>query len=172
MKPLALQFVIFVMANLCIVPVQAQYKKGDMLLNLGIGAANHSVNAVPGASFEYGFGRYISAGVQSDLFTYRTRDGIYTSLPTSIRASYHFGKHFLRIKTLDLYGGAALGYHSLDIEAYHPGKYHRYYFGNDDGLYLGLYAGAKYYFKPRFAVFSEVGHKVSWLKVGIAFRFY
>lgn len=172
MKRILFLLIFICSVNLVMVPAFGQYKKGDLLLNLGIGASSYSGAVVPGASFEYGFGRFISAGVQSDLYTYRTNNAVYTSLPTSLRASYHFGKHFLKIKTLDLYGGAALGYHSLHVDRYHPGDRPKYYFGDANGLYLGLYAGARYYFTPRFGVFSEVGHKVSWLKAGVSFRFY
>jgi hypothetical protein len=160
---------------LCLVasiPAMAQYSKGDMLLNLGIGADIDS-RAVPGVAFEYGFGKYISAGVQSDFYTYRSsHDGLlYTSVPTAVRASYHFGKHFLKIRTLDLYGGAALGLMTFRDGRYPPVPRNKYYFGPDDGPYFGLYAGARYYFQPKFAVFTELGHKVSWLKVGVSFRF-
>jgi hypothetical protein len=166
-------FILFWTAILC-QSAQAQYKKGDMLLNVGIGAANNSYRAVPGVSFEYGFGKFFSAGLQTDMYTYRTGRGeyTYTTFPTSLRGSYHFGKHFLKIKTLDLYGGVALGYFALHDDVYYPKKHPKYYLGDHDGLYAGLYAGARYYMQPRFAFFAEAGHKVSWLKAGVTFRFY
>ena len=158
---------------ICAKTAFAQYKKGDFLLNVGLGTSSYSGQAVPGVSFEYGFGKFISAGLQSDLYTYRygPERAVYTSLPTALRASYHFGKHFLKIKTLDLYGGASVGTWSPRHYDYRPGR-PKIYVGDNDGLYLGLYAGARYYFQPKFAVFSEIGHKISWLKAGVTFRFY
>lgn len=145
-----------------------------MLLNVGIGASSYSSRVIPGVSFEYGFGKFISAGLQTDIYSYYVdRDrGVYTSLPTAVRASYHYGKHFLKIRTLDLYGGLAVGYQDWGRAYYHPGRKPKHFIGGYDGLYVNPFAGVRYYFQPHFAVFSEVGHKVAWFKAGVTFRFF
>jgi hypothetical protein len=165
-------FLFVLIAGLLSVPsAQAQYRKGDLLLNVGIGEGIHSHRVVPHVSFEYGFGKFFSAGVQTDIYTYRVWNDnrVYTSLPTSLRGSYHYGKHFLKNRSLDLYAGAAVGYQSIREHDYwhprpHVGRY-------DEKLYVGLYAGAKYYVRPQFGFFAEVGHNISWLKAGVAWKF-
>tara|TARA_R110002124_G_scaffold155779_3_gene323011 strand:- start:1230 stop:1664 length:435 start_codon:yes stop_codon:yes gene_type:complete len=144
-----------------------------MLLNVGIGVGTYS-NFVPlNASFEYGFGKYISAGLQTDFYTYYVgpEHRTYTALPTSVRASYHYGKHFLKTRQLDLYGGLAVGLYSPDHIDYRPNKHPKYFYGSSGGPTLGLYAGVKYLFTPRFGLYAEAGHNISWLKMGFAFRF-
>ncbi len=151
----------------------AQYKKGDMLLNVGIGVGTYS-NFVPfNASFEYGFGKYISAGLQTDFYTYYNGPGerTFTALPTSLRGSYHYGKHFLKNRKLELYAGLAVGFYSDDRVDYRPERHPKYFYDSSNGPNLGLYAGVKYLFTPKFGFYAEAGHNISWLKMGFAFRF-
>lgn len=154
----------------------AQYEKGDKLLNVGIGLGSYYGGGVAlGASFEYGVTDFISVGAQADFYTWGYNWGSgykyrYTFLPIAARGSYHFGKHFLEIDKLDLYGGAALGYYISSYSADTP------YGGVYDDTYgskvlFGVFGGGKYYFKPNMAAFAEVGYNVTPLKVGIAFKF-
>ncbi|WP_025765221.1 hypothetical protein [Dyadobacter tibetensis] len=151
----------------------AQFQKGDKLLNIGLGVGNYENSAPFHASFEYAFGNYFSAGVQTDVYSYRygPGDAYRTSFPTALRASYHYGKHFVRDKRLDLYGGAALGILSASHYDRWPDRHPKHFVGDGGGPTVGLYAGAKYLFTPGFGLFAEAGHNISWLKLGVAFRF-
>ena len=165
-------YLFLVVIGLCSVPsAQAQYRKGDLLLNVGVGEGIHSNRLVPHVSFEYGFGKYFSAGVQTDIYTYRVWNDnrVYTAMPASLRGSYHYGKHFVKNRSLDLYAGAAVGYQSIREKEYWNPRPHIGRYG--DKVSVGLYAGVKYYVRPKFGFFAEVGHNISWLKAGVAWKF-
>ena len=174
MKFFKLLFPTFIITLLVADHSFAQYKKGDFLLNLGIGAGTYAETIPLNVSFEYGFGKFISAGVQTDVYTYRHgRDQqLRTVFPTSLRATYHYGKHFLKQKNLDLYAGAAVGVYGNEWWDYRQNRNPRYLYGEHGGLSVGLYAGVKYLFTPKFGLFAELGQNISWLKAGMAFRFY
>jgi hypothetical protein len=71
---------------------------------------------------------------------------------------------------LDLYAGPALGYRvsSFSDPDGWSGSYND---GYGSGVFFGVFAGARYYFKPTMGVFAEVGYNASPLKAGIAFKF-
>lgn len=150
----------------------AQFQKGDKLLNLGIGGGGIGYYSglggiAIGGSFEVGITDYISVGAQADLRTYSYAYGLYdsdryVSFPIAGRGSYHFGKHFLKMDNLDLYGGAALGF-NIDNSTYYDGGV----------IVFGVHAGARYYFKPSFGVFAELGGGANIIpaKAGVTFKF-
>lgn len=156
--------------------VFAQYEKGDKLLNLGLnlGGTYGGGGIGTGASYEQGIHDFISVGAQVDfvswnngVFGYKWKYNFWTF---AARGSYHFGKHFLKMDNLDLYGGPAIGYRAASFKA--PDGYGGNY--TDDygsGVFFGVFAGARYYFKPNLGVFGEVGYNASPLKVGVAFKF-
>ena len=153
-----------------------QFEKGDKLVNVGIGLGSYYGGGVAvGAAFEYGITDFISVGAQADFYTWGYNFGggykyRYTFLPIAARGSYHFGKHFLEVDKLDLYGGVALGYYisSFKDDSGYSGVYNDGYGGK--GLF-GVFGGGRYYFKPNIAGFAEVGYNVTPLKVGITFKF-
>ena len=157
--------------------VFAQYEKGDKLLNLGLdlGGTYGGGGIGAGASYEQGIHDFISVGAQLDYVNWNYGGVVgykwkYNFWTIAARGSYHFGKHFLKIDKLDLYGGPALGYRITNVKA--PDAYTGYYDGNyNNGVFFGVFAGAKYYFKPTMAAFAEVGYNAAPLKVGIAFKF-
>lgn len=148
----------------------AQYEKGDKILNLGIGGGGYGFYGggfAVGGSFEYGIHDFISVGAQADFNFYSYRyTGLgsksYVSVPIAARGSYHYGKHFLKIDQLDLYAGPALGFNIDGNEYYH-----------DSALAIGLFAGARYYFKPALGVFAELsgGTNMIPVKAGVSFKF-
>ena len=154
----------------------AQFEKGDKLLNVGLGLGSYYGGGVAvGAAFEYGVTDFISVGGQADFYTWGYNFGSgynyrYTFLPIAARGSYHFGKHFLTIDQLDLYGGVAVGYYisSYKDNSGYTGIYNDGYGGK--GLF-GVFGGGRYYFKPNIAAFAEVGYNVTPLKAGITFKF-
>lgn len=143
----------------------AQFEKGDKILNVGIGGGGYGYyggGIAVGGSYEVGIHDFISVGAQADLRFYDYGYGSYTSLPIAARGSYHYGKHFLKIDALDLYAGPAVG---VNIDG------SKYY--NDSKVVFGVFAGARYYFKPAMGVFAELsgGTNVIPAKIGVSFKF-
>lgn len=155
---------------------QAQYAKGDKLLNLGIGVNSYYNGGIPlSASFEVGVTDAISVGAGFDYLNYNYRIGGakygFSILYIGARGSYHFNELLnLSIEELDLYGGASVGFRSFNWKDNSPnsglgGSY-------DNGVFLGIHVGARYYFKPSIGAFLEVGAGGSSnAKLGVAFRF-
>jgi hypothetical protein len=159
--------------------VFSQYKKGDNLVNLGFGLNSYYSGGIPFcAAYENGVSRYISVGGEVDYFSYHYGvagyDYHFNAIYLSGRVSYHFNE-LLNIaeKKLDIYGGGSLGYRSYsDNYSNNGGVYYSrggYY---SSGFFLGIHAGARYYFAPKVGAFSEIGALGSSnIKVGITFRF-
>jgi hypothetical protein len=154
----------------------AQFEKGDKLLNAGInlGGTYGGGGIGVGASFEGGVHDFISVGGQADFttwnygyFGYKWRYNFFT---VAARGSYHYGKHFLKMDNLDLYAGPAIGYRvsSFSDPDGFSGSYND---GYGSGVFFGVFAGARYYFKPNMGVFAEVGYNAAPVKAGIAFKF-
>jgi hypothetical protein len=150
----------------------AQFEKGDKLLNVGIGGGGYGYYSgnggiAVGGSFEYGIHDFVSIGAQADFRFYSYNylglgSNSYVSVPIAARGSYHYGKHFLKIEQLDLYAGPALGF-NIDGSDYYDGN----------NVVIGVFAGAKYYFKPKMGVFLELagGSNMVPVKAGISFKF-
>lgn len=136
-----------------------EFKKGDNLLNLGIGLGG-GFGTPLGASFEHGFTDQISAGVMAtfsstDLGAYK-----YTYIIAGARASYHFN---FGVAKLDPYLGGMLGYNvaSVDNSSVPAGG----------GIAYGGHVGARYYFSSKIGAFAEAGYGVANLTAGLAFKF-
>ena len=75
----------------------AQFKKGDKLLNLGIGVNSYYSGGIPfSSSFEVGVTDQISAGVGLDYLTHNYKIGPtnygFSALYIGARGSYHFNE--------------------------------------------------------------------------------
>ncbi|CAG5010343.1 hypothetical protein DYBT9275_04697 [Dyadobacter sp. CECT 9275] len=158
----------------------AQFEKGDKLVNVGLnlgGGDGFGGGIGLGASYEQGIHDFISVGAQADFVTWKYGyfgyNWRYNFFTVAARGSYHFGKHFLTMDKLDLYAGPVLGYTIANYSA--PGGYSGIYENNyGSGVTVGVFAGARYYFKPTTAVFAELGggnRSFVPLKVGITFKF-
>lgn len=148
----------------------AQFEKGDKILNLGLGGGGYgfySGGVAVGGSFEVGIHDFISVGAQADIrfynygYLYGPKDN-YVALPIAARGSYHYGKHFLKINELDLYAGPALGF-NIDGNDYYT----------NSAIVIGAFAGARYYFKPKFGVFVELAGGANMIpaKAGVSLKF-
>ena len=140
----------------------AQFKKGDKLLNLGIGLNSYSYDGLTGntplsASFEVGIDDNISIGVNFDYVTYSNSRVSVNSVYLGPRFAYHFNELLnLNNDKIDLYGVASLGYRSNFVNSF----------------YYGISAGGKYYFSKSTAVFTELGAVgATNFRVGLAFKF-
>lgn len=152
------------------------FEKGDKLVNAGInlGGTYGGGGVGVGGSFEAGIHDFISVGAQVDYvswnYGFTGYDWKYNFLTVGGRGSYHFGKHFIKVDNLDVYAGLALGYRISQYKdpSGWSGSYNNSY---GSGVFLGGYAGARYFFKPTLGAFAEVGHNASPLKAGITFKF-
>lgn len=152
----------------------AQFTKGDNLLNIGIGVNSYYNGGIPiGASFEHGITEDISVGAGIDYLSYRYNFGSsrygFNILYLGARGSYHFNRLFnLNVEELDIYGGAQLGYRSFSWTDDFTGAGDTY----ASGVFFGIHAGARYYFKPNIGAFLELGAGGSGnARLGVAFKF-
>lgn len=86
------------------------------------------------------------------------------------RANYHFIFH----DKLDPYAGIELGYYFGNSKVTYSSNYPSSspsYSGNDGGFHGGIYAGARWFFSPKFAAFAEVGYGISVFTIGATLKF-
>jgi hypothetical protein len=76
--------------------------------------------------------------------------------------------HYQFVEKLDTYGGLMLGYNIATASWAGDGES----IGTASGSTFGysLFVGARYFFKPKLGVYSEVGYGISYLSVGITFK--
>ncbi len=168
---------VFLVAALSILSnsASAQYRKGDNLLNLGIGLNTYYEGGVPlSAIYEYGVTEDISVGGGIDFLSYHYRTGgvdySYSAVYVAGRGSYHFNRLInLKDENWDIYGGLSLGYRSFSWSDYNGASVGDVY---GSGLYLGIHAGARYYFSKSVGGFLELGALGSTnARLGVAFKF-
>jgi hypothetical protein len=167
---------LFALLTFSVSTVSAQFEKGDKLLNAGIGGGGFGwlTGFAVGASMEVGVTDFIGVGAQADFRFYNNWAGRNkVALPIAARGAYHFGKHFVKVDNLDLYGGVALGftiggkYYDDDYVLPYLGKY-------DNSAFVGgVFAGGRYYFADNIGAFAELsaGSNVLPIKAGITFKF-
>ncbi len=175
MKKLILVLVLVVgLVSLGVSQASAQFAKNDNLLNIGIGVNSYYSGGIPiGASFEHGITDDISVGVGVDYLSHRYNYGNsrygFNIFYLGARGSYHFNRLFnLNVEELDIYGGAQLGYRNFSWKDDFTGASDTY----SSGVFFGIHAGARYYFKPNLGAFLEVGAGGSSnARLGVAFKF-
>jgi len=84
------------------------------------------------------------------------------------RGTFHYD--VFKVKNLDTYGGAMVAFHVVNYTDNLP-QYVNYEDDHASAAYASIYAGAKYYFTPQFAAFAELGYGVSWLTMGVGYKF-
>lgn len=158
----------------------AQYRKGDVIINPGVGlgywygsggygnfAAGISVNAEFSCILdEIAIGPYLAVTRRS--YDYGTGDYSYTFIDFGARGSYHFGK-LLKVPTdkFDPYAGVFLGFVATSDNYDGNNNYYSSYGGRLQG---GAYAGARWYFTERFGAFGEVGVGMYPIFLGLTFK--
>jgi len=153
---------------------QAQFQKGDLLLNAGLGIGYYyaeglslNINGEYSITDELGIGPYF-AFTQYDHH-YAGYDYDYTFMDFGVRGSYHFSELFkINVKELDIYGGAFLGFVVGNYDYDGPGN--DYDDPYDGGIRAGIHAGARYFFSNKFAAYGEVGIGLSPLVLGVSFK--
>ncbi len=153
----------------------AQFNKGDKLINVGIGVNSYYNGGIPfTSSFEVGVTKEISVGASFDYLGYRYRVGGlnygFSAIYLGLRGSFHFSELLdLDTPELDLYAGAGLGFRSF---RWRDGSFNGLDGVYGNGVYLGIFAGARYYLNKGIGLFGEVGAGGSGnARLGVAFRF-
>lgn len=151
--------------------------KGTNLLNAGVGLGSFGLSGTGGlpliASFEHGFAKSISAGLEAGFIqqSYGS-DWKYTYLIVGPRGSYHFA---LTNPKLDLYGGAGLLYRHFSFRSsavVSGGDEPTYDFNSSGGdMIIDLHAGGRYLFNNRVGAFGELSYGISPLKLGVTLKF-
>jgi hypothetical protein len=158
---------------------QMAYKKGDQVVNLGIGiggfaGAYGSGGIAITGGYENAINENISLGgvvgySSSSQDVYSGYGWKYTYILIGARGAYHYD--VLHNGTLDTYGGILLGYNI--VSASETGT-HLYGFGNYSAsasfLEFGFFVGGRYYFNPKWAIQAELGYGLGILNVGIAYK--
>lgn len=171
--------VVMVVALFSMMDAQAQFKKGDKLLNIGLGVNSYYNGGIPlSAIYEVGITPQISVGGGIDYLSseyayaynfYRS----FTALYIGARGSYHFNE-LLKIndKRFDVYGGLSLGFRSFTWRDNATYNYYALDSSYGSGLFLGIHVGGRYYFTNRVGAFLELGGLGSTnARVGVTFKF-
>ncbi|MBS1682810.1 MAG: hypothetical protein JST48_13945 [Bacteroidetes bacterium] len=152
-----------------------QFKKGDNLLNLGLGLNSYYNGGIPlSVSLEHGVTNEISVGGIIDYLSYHYgyigSNYNFNAFFIGARGSYHFNKVLnINDKEWDIYAGLSLGLRSVNWND-NNFKYSNGAYGT--GLFLGVHAGARYYFSPKVGGFFELGALGSTnVRLGVAFKF-
>jgi hypothetical protein len=150
---------------------------GTNFLNAGIGLGSYGLSGTGGlpltASFEHGFSKNISAGVEAGLIQRKFAiDWKYTYLVFGARGSYHLNEA-LKIASpqLDVYGGAGLFYRHFKVK-YNDHTEDEFDFKSSGGdVVFELHAGARYMFSEKVGAYAELGYGISPLKLGVSLKF-
>ena len=174
----------------------AVFEKGSSAINVGIGFGStmyHGVGYKMGfpsisASYEMGIvevamGSSLTgvvsvgglAGFGGSKYDYSYSPSYGYTVKTNyfliaVRGNYHFIFH----DKFDPYAGIILGYYfgnnKVDYGTAWP-SYIPKYNENTGGFHGGAYAGARWFFTPAIAVFTELGWNISILTIGATFKF-
>lgn len=178
MKKLFTLLLVVVFGMTQLVGQKATFEKGTKTVNLGIGFGStyyssfySSHTPALSASFEVGVadgiidkgsigvGGYV--GYSSATYTHYWKT---TNIVIGGRGSFHYPL----VEKLDTYTGLLLGYniYSFKYDAGYLGSS-----GSSSGLLLAWFAGARYYFTDNIAGMAEIGYGISYLTLGVAFKF-
>ena len=177
MKKISL-FIILVCISTVLVNAQTFAKKDKVLgLNIGLGGSYGipvSLTYEQGIydindQMSIGVGGLIGYGASSDKFEYGKWK--YSNFLLGARGAWHY----TALKKIDLYAGMILGYdvasskftwtaQSMDSDYDVPTA-------SAGGFLWGAYAGARYYVAPSIGINAEVGYGLSYLNIGISYKF-
>ncbi|MBL0343370.1 MAG: hypothetical protein IPP71_22420 [Bacteroidetes bacterium] len=133
-----------------------QYDRG--IVELGMGG----VIGVGGFVGYKGFVNKIETGGD----TYK---GQWNVLIIGARGTFHYD--LFEVKNLDTYAGTMIAFHVVNEKEDYPNNVFVTSTSHSNAAYASIFAGAKYYFSPQVAGFGELGYGVSWLTLGMAFKF-
>jgi hypothetical protein len=164
----------------------AQVKKGDKNLNLGVGLASalYSGSGYSGkippisASLEYvlkddlfdgkgalGVGGYL--GYTAAKWDYMGWGWKYNNIIVGPRGYIHY--HL--VDKLDTYAGALLGYDIVSAKETGNSIPGYNYNATASGVIFSGFIGARYFFNEKFAVMGELGSGIAYLNLGVTLKF-
>jgi hypothetical protein len=179
MKKLLLLFVAVVFSLTQMVAQESTFVKGDKVINagIGIGSAYYSsyyTSHMPAlsASFEIGVKDGVidkgSIGVGGYFgFSSAKYENWWKTSNILIGARGSF--HYPLVNKLDTYTGLILGYNIYSTKYYD--SYSGAYDATSSGVALAWFAGGRYYFTESFAGMAEIGFGISYLTLGVSFKF-
>jgi hypothetical protein len=156
---------------------QMAYKKGDQVINLGIGLGGFAgVYGSGGIAITGGYESAIHEnislggviGYSSSSYDYgyfgNSNSWKFTYILIGARGAYHID--LAKDPKIDTYGGILLGYNIVSFS----GPSVTYYSPGGSYLAFGIFVGGRYYFNPKWAVQAELGYGLGILNVGIAYK--
>ena len=183
--------VLLVVSVISAASVKAQtYEVGTNVISAGLGLGGSIADGytygsqTPGFSLQYEHGFWeagpgvISLGAYLGFKGYKYAFDNGAGLKISekwnyaiagVRGAWHFTG--LNVDNLDLYAGLMLSYDDLSF-SYHDnqgGHYAGTKYNSD--AQLTAFAGAKYYFEGNWGAFAELGYGVSFLNIGLSYKF-
>ncbi len=160
------------------------FSKKSLAVNAGIGFGNVVSNtttsippifatadyALPIGGIPFSIGGLI--GFTSSSYSYKpvysssSYEDDYSVLAIGGRFAYHpnFG-----VKNLDIYTGIMLGYYIINCSTTGTGIYSDSSATTGDVAW-GIYGGARYFFTPNLAAFSELGAGFTYFTLGISYK--
>lgn len=173
------------MALIAAASLHAQsFQKGNNVLGIGVGLGSSlsglgSQTPAISANFEHGIWEIGGPGVISlgayvgfKSFKYTGEDILekwgYTII--GVRGAYHYNG--IKSDKFDLYGGLMLSYNILKYSVKDNDGNIIAGTGNyGSGAGITAFIGGRYFFTPNIGAFAELGYGVSYLTLGLAFKF-
>jgi hypothetical protein len=186
MKKLLLSLLVVVFSLTQLLAQESTFKKGDKVLNLGIGLGStlytgsyYKVGIPPiSASLEVGvadgildkgsigIGGYL--GYSSHKWEYSSSwYWKYTNIILGVRGVFHYPL----VNKLDTYTGLLLGYNIASSKETGTAIYGYNYSSSSGGVAYSWFVGGRYYFSDKFAGMLELGYGITYLNIGVALKF-
>lgn len=167
------------------------FEKGTNVLSAGVGLGSSLLNysgsnQTPAISVQFERGSFpvgevgvISLGgyVGYKSYKYSGKSASYSwdqkwnYTIVGARSAFHFTS--LKLDKLDLYGGLMLSYNILKYKYTDNGAYNNGYESGSYGSAAGVtaYVGGRYFFTNNIGAMAELGYGVSYLTLGLSFKF-
>ena len=193
MKKAILLLAVFALTFTTLQSQEKAFSKGSNAINIGIGFGNTIYTGygmgIPRIAFSYergiveipmgskmtgviGVGGMVGWDQMSSNLHWGGYWGDYKSTINAFFIGARGNYHFIFVDKLDLYAGLILGFYfgnqKYDWDTSTPGAVESVSFSN---FYPGGYVGARYYFNPKFAVYSELGRNISIFSLGVTLGF-
>lgn len=188
-SPGKLNFIIFIFLLISTVSFsQIPYSPGDRIAQFGIGYGMYNISgdvSLPplsaglqfvitpevslGAVFAYSTTKYKwdAASLYANSTVIPKLEGTYSYYMTGLRTEYHFVSD---TTDYDGYVGISGGYTFVSFSQ-QTDLYSKYGFSAAGSYgFFGIHAGLRYYFRPNFSFFGEAGYGLSYVCVGLAYR--
>jgi hypothetical protein len=184
MKKSILLFVAAVFSLTQLTAQESLFAKGDKVLSIGLGLGTslysgsyYSMTFPPlAASVEFGvkdgifekgsLGVGVGLGYTGYKYEYADWGWKYSNYILGARGYLHYPL----VKKLDTYTGITLGYNISSANEFGTGGDPDYDYSSG-GFIWAWFVGGRYYLKDNFALLAELGYGVTYLTLGVAFKF-